>query len=132
MKVCTWYLAGSRYDAIINERDLTAEAHVDTTDYDAALQRVSSRSHFVVVEDELELQKMLNAPLEQWRVFLHPMQCKLAEGYRNGAVRVLGGAGTGKTVVAMHRAKWLTSFRSSTLRPSRRSMPTRSTPASDS
>ena len=27
----------------------------------------------------------------------------------NGPARVLGGAGTGKTVVAMHRAKWLAS-----------------------
>jgi len=40
-------------------------------------------------------------------VFLHPSQRKLAIGKKNGAVRVLGGAGTGKTVVAMHRAKWL-------------------------
>ncbi|MBL3600964.1 MAG: ATP-dependent helicase [gamma proteobacterium endosymbiont of Lamellibrachia anaximandri] len=101
------YMAGSRYDEIINERDLAAQEVIDTNDYNAALQRLSSRGHFVVVEDELELQKMLNAPLEQWRVFLHPMQRKLAEGKKNGAVRVLGGAGTGKTVVAMHRAKWL-------------------------
>jgi superfamily I DNA/RNA helicase len=48
-----------------------------------------------------------NAPLAQWRVFLHPTQHKLASGDRSGPVRVLGGAGTGKTVVAMHRAKWL-------------------------
>ncbi|MEN8166455.1 MAG: 3'-5' exonuclease [Pseudomonadota bacterium] len=101
------YMAGSRYDEIINERDLIAAEQIDTSDYGAALQRLSSRGHFVVVEDELELQKMLNAPLEQWRVFLHPMQRKLAEGTKNGAARVLGGAGTGKTVVAMHRAKWL-------------------------
>src|SRR5690606_24538145 len=32
---------------------------------------------------------------------------KLATGHKKGPVRVLGGAGTGKTVVAMHRAKWL-------------------------
>lgn len=61
----------------------------------------------MVVEDELELQAMLNAPLQKWRVFLHPSQRKLITGIKNGAVRVLGGAGTGKTVVAMHRAKWL-------------------------
>jgi len=40
-------------------------------------------------------------------VFLHPAQRRLANGKKNGPVRVLGGAGTGKTVVAMHRAKWL-------------------------
>ena len=50
---------------------------------------------------------IMNAPLAQWRVFLHPTQRKLAVGDRSGPVRVLGGAGTGKTVLAMHRAKWL-------------------------
>ena len=48
----------------------------------------------------------MNAPLAQWRVFLH-LQKKLALGDRSEPVRVLGGAGTGKTVLAMHRAKWL-------------------------
>ena len=51
--------------------------------------------------------QMLNAPLEKWRVFLHPSQRKLVEKDYNGAVKVLGGAGTGKTVAAMHRAKYL-------------------------
>ena len=50
---------------------------------------------------------MFNAPLERWRVFLHPSQRQLVERHWNGPVRVLGGAGTGKTVVAMHRARWL-------------------------
>lgn len=52
---------------------------------------------------------MLNAPLDKWRVFLHPTQRNLVERDWNGPVRVLGGAGTGKTVVAMHRARWLVS-----------------------
>ncbi|MCZ0951912.1 MAG: AAA family ATPase, partial [Rhodospirillaceae bacterium] len=33
--------------------------------------------------------------------------CQLVERHWNGPVRVLGGAGTGKTVAAMHRARWL-------------------------
>ena len=49
----------------------------------------------------------MNAPLAQWRVFLHPLQKRLGVGNRSGPVRVLGGAGTGKTVLAMHRARWL-------------------------
>src|SRR5947209_15278569 len=51
---------------------------------------------------------MLNRPFDLWRTFLHPTQRPLA--YRpsyNGAVRVSGGPGTGKTVVALHRAKAL-------------------------
>jgi superfamily I DNA/RNA helicase len=50
---------------------------------------------------------IMNAPLAQWRIFLHPTQRKLADSDRNGPMRILGGAGTGKTVLAMHRAKWL-------------------------
>jgi superfamily I DNA/RNA helicase/mRNA-degrading endonuclease RelE of RelBE toxin-antitoxin system len=80
---------------------------VDTEDFAAALEQPDSKRRFVVVEDEQELQEMLNAPLETWRVFLHPSQRKLVERDWNGPVRVLGGAGTGKTVVAMHRARWL-------------------------
>ena len=48
-------------------------------------------------------------PLEKWRVFLHPSQRKVVQKNFSGPARVLGGAGTGKTVVAMHRAKYLAS-----------------------
>ena len=100
------YMAGSRYDEIINDREFSSVT-VDTNDFATALDTLDSQSRFVVVEDELELQAILNAPLDKWRVFLHPSQRKLSKGVKNGAVRVLGGAGTGKTVVAIHRAKWL-------------------------
>lgn len=100
-------LAGSSYEQVIADRESATENEVDVDDFQAALERVSSQASFMIVEDELELQEMLNAPLQQWRVFLHPSQRKMAYGIKNGAVRVLGGAGTGKTVVAMHRAKWL-------------------------
>ena len=100
------YLAGDTYEKLVLEREAPQEP-VDTGDFAKALQRVESRGRFVVAEDELELEAMLNAPLERWRVFLHPSQRRLVERRWNGAVRVLGGAGTGKTVVAMHRARWL-------------------------
>jgi len=50
---------------------------------------------------------MLNAPLEKWRVFLHPTQRRLVDREWNGPVKILGGPGTGKTVAALHRACWL-------------------------
>jgi mRNA-degrading endonuclease RelE of RelBE toxin-antitoxin system len=80
---------------------------VDTDDYETALNNPDSRRRFFLVEDDLELAAILNAPLEKWRIFLHPSQQKVVERNWNGPVRVLGGAGTGKTVAAMHRAKWL-------------------------
>ena len=100
------YLAGETYEQLVRDREAPKDP-VDTGDFATALGRDESRGRFVVVEDELELEAMLNAPLERWRVFLHPSQRRLVERDRNGPARVLGGAGTGKTVVAMHRARWL-------------------------
>lgn len=83
---------------------------VDTEDFAAALNNVNTKQKFLILDDEEgqdELKEILAAPLEKWRVFLHPTQRKIVEKNFNGPVRVLGGAGTGKTVVAMHRAKWL-------------------------
>lgn len=100
--------AGYTVEQTYRELELSAERKpVDTTDYLAALMHPDSQRRFAFVSDDEELQKILNAPLEQWRIFLHPSQRKLVTMQANGPVRVLGGAGTGKTVVAMHRAQWL-------------------------
>jgi superfamily I DNA/RNA helicase len=98
--------AGDTAAQILNARETRVDRQIDTTNFEAALQTPESQSRFVVVDDEAMV-AIMNAPLAQWRVFLHPSQYKLASGDRSGPVRVLGGAGTGKTVVAMHRAKWL-------------------------
>lgn len=82
---------------------------VDTDDFSAALERPESKERFKVVDDVAELEAVLDAPLEQWRIFLHPSQQKLVRMKANGPVRVLGGAGTGKTVVLIHRANHLAS-----------------------
>lgn len=94
-------------EAILGED--AREKSVDKGDYKAALHNPGSRSHFWVDPEEDALENALKAPLEQWRIFLHPTQYALVERDWNGPVRVLGGAGTGKTVVAMHRARWLAS-----------------------
>jgi superfamily I DNA/RNA helicase len=80
---------------------------IDTTDYTKALQNEDSRRRFYVVDGAQELAELLTAPLEQWRIFLHPKQRQLVRMRASGPVRVLGGAGTGKTVTAMHRARYL-------------------------
>ena len=87
----------------------TEKAEVKENDFAAALQTDTSRKSFVIVEGEEELQAIMQEPLEKWRIFLHPTQRKIVEKNFNGPARVLGGAGTGKTVVAMHRAKMLAS-----------------------
>jgi hypothetical protein len=99
--------AGDTVDQVLRARETRVDRPIDTTDFSGSLDTPESQARFVVVDGEDELTTIMNAPLAQWRVFLHPTQRTLATGDRSGPVRVLGGAGTGKTVVAMHRAKWL-------------------------
>lgn len=51
-----------------------------------------------------EAQRVLNAPIEDWMVFLHPDQRAAVLRRYEGPARVRGSAGTGKTVVGLHRA----------------------------
>ncbi len=99
--------AGDTVSDVLASRETRVDRKVDTGDFAAALQTAESQARFVVVDDHETMTAIMNAPLAQWRVFLHPTQRKLAASDRNGPMRVLGGAGTGKTVLAMHRAKWL-------------------------
>ena len=59
---------------------------------------------FRVMENREELEQALAYPWEKWSVFLHPAQRDLVERRFGGPARVAGTAGTGKTVVALHRA----------------------------
>ncbi len=54
-----------------------------------------------------ELERALEYPWEKWIIFLHPAQKQLVEREYNGPARVAGSAGTGKTIVALHRAVFL-------------------------
>ncbi len=105
--------AGDSVSDVLMSRETRIDKPVDIEDFAAAIETAESQARFVVVADEETMVAMLNAPLAQWRVFLHPTQRKLAQGDRSGPMRVLGGAGTGKTVLAMHRAKWLAEQRAS-------------------
>ncbi|MFD5288355.1 UvrD-helicase domain-containing protein [Streptomyces rochei] len=64
-----------------------------------------ARGRVVLVSGTDELREILDRPFDAWRVFLHPSQYRIAyqESYR-GSAQVTGGPGTGKTVVALHRA----------------------------
>nr|CAD6609870.1 DNA helicase [Rhizobium sp. TCK] len=66
-----------------------------------------SRQTIFIPDSEEELRRVFEEGLDGWRVFLHPDQRKIAYRDYNGPAMVRGGAGTGKTVVAMHRAKHL-------------------------
>jgi mRNA-degrading endonuclease RelE of RelBE toxin-antitoxin system len=63
-----------------------------------------AQRRFRVMEDVEELKRALDFPWDQWTVFLHPSQRQVVEQSFSGPARVSGSAGTGKTVVALHRA----------------------------
>jgi superfamily I DNA/RNA helicase len=92
---------------IARDYELTSDV-VDTEDIETAIKQPGSRSHFVVTTNDAELVDLLSGDFEAWRTFLHPAQRAVA--YRpvyKGSAKVTGGAGTGKTVVAVHRARFL-------------------------
>lgn len=63
-----------------------------------------AQRRFRVMNDVAELERALDFPWDKWTVFLHPTQRQLVERDYTGPARISGSAGTGKTIVALHRA----------------------------
>jgi len=106
--VLTALAAGYRPDEILDILGLTPEPAGDVSrDFAAVLDAEQNRSLIFVPGTEDELRRFFEGDLSGWRVFLHPEQRRLAYRSYAGPVLVRGGAGTGKTVVAMHRARHL-------------------------
>src|SRR5439155_25685061 len=74
------------------ELGIARQGAIDPTDFAAAVERDTTRRQFVVITDAAEMEKILAATLEQWRVFLHPTQRRLVEMLAAGPVRMLGSA----------------------------------------
>ena len=62
-----------------------------------------AQRRFRVLDDVEELERALAYPWDQWTIFLHPSQRRVVSQDFNGPARISGSAGTGKTVVALHR-----------------------------
>ena len=77
---------------------LPIPAGADPFDHPDAMRR------FRVMRDMDELAQALDYPWERWSIFLHPAQRAIVEREYSGPARVSGSAGTGKTIVALHRA----------------------------
>lgn len=80
---------------------------IDPEDIDSAVDNAASQMSFFKFDNEDDMKIAAEYPLDKWRLFLHPDQSALVEKTFSGPVRVTGGAGTGKTVAAMHRARYL-------------------------
>jgi len=66
-----------------------------------------AQRRFRVFSNVEELERALDYPWEKWTVFLHPAQRDTVERDYSGPARISGSAGTGKTIVALHRAVFL-------------------------
>ena len=84
-------------------RDVSAEP----TDADLieGLRTRAARSTFTWLVGDEDLRRAIEGlSFAEWQLFLHPQQRAIVERHTNGPMRVSGGAGTGKTVIAVHRA----------------------------
>lgn len=104
-----WLANGFPADEVAKLFEITTKINVDEDDFEKALDNLRSQKSFAIIEGEEDLKQIMAEPLEKWRVFLHPSQRKIVSKEYSGPTRILGGAGTGKTVIAMHRAKYLAS-----------------------
>lgn len=66
-----------------------------------------AQRRFRVVGDVEQLARALEFPWDKWTIFLRPAQRELVERDYSGPARLSGSAGTGKTIVALHRAVFL-------------------------
>ncbi|AXE40111.1 UvrD-helicase domain-containing protein [Acidipropionibacterium virtanenii] len=78
----------------------------------AALKKPASQMQFAKIKGADELRRVIeDGDFGAWRVFLHPVQRTWVQKNTNGPLRLAGGAGTGKTVVLVHRARRLANDR---------------------
>jgi mRNA-degrading endonuclease RelE of RelBE toxin-antitoxin system len=74
------------------------------------LEKAVNTAYIKVVTEDEDIKRILDDPIDYWRIFIHPAQRKYVVGNNGnykGSFQLKGSAGTGKTVVALHRAKYL-------------------------
>ncbi|MEU4360498.1 3'-5' exonuclease [Promicromonospora sp. NPDC023987] len=80
--------------------------HDTDDDLIGALDHPVARMQFTYLQDDEELRAAIeDENFARWRTFLHPEQKEHVSARTRGAFRLSGGAGTGKTVVLVHRAR---------------------------
>ena len=83
------------------------EIHKSPADDENPFDHPDAQRRFRVMNNVEELERALDYPWDKWTVFLHPAQRALVEREFSGPARISGSAGTGKTIVALHRAVFL-------------------------
>lgn len=105
-----YLLDGANIDQLIF--DIT-EGKIDGDSIEDQVKSINNQRSFIELTDDAVFNEILTSGLNKWKYYLHPSQRKLVNGEFKGTVKVSGGAGTGKTVAALHRLKFLSERTSS-------------------
>ncbi|MEX0684441.1 MAG: 3'-5' exonuclease [Balneolales bacterium] len=102
------HLPGEAAEALLNLAvGITPQVPQPISSEADPFEHPDAQRRFRVMHNVEELERALEYPWEKWTIFLHPSQRQLVERDYNGPGRVSGSAGTGKTIVALHRAVFL-------------------------
>ena len=108
---CWISIPANRFRRSREKYQLGVPVSTDSADDDTlleALRHPAAQMEFAFIEDDDELRAAIENPdFVAWRIFLHPEQRGYTTRDYNGAFRLTGGAGTGKTVVLLHRVREL-------------------------
>lgn len=108
------YLPSDAYENLFNLLDGTSIEDIISEieeglakDNEDKLLSNNNKRRFVELTEDDALQRIIDQDMDKWQIFLHPSQRKLVDADYKGTMKVSGGAGTGKTIAALHRLKHL-------------------------
>lgn len=107
-----YLLDGANLDALITEIN---EGKSESDNWEDQLLSKNNHRSFIELTDDHILNEALQGSLKKWKYYLHPSQAGLVKKDFKGSAKISGGAGTGKTVAALHRLKYLSENRRSGL-----------------
>ena len=99
-----YLLDGISISEIINEVE---EGKIESAKLEEQIASPNNLRSFFEIKDDSDVEEFLSGDLSKWKIFLHPTQRKLSEINNNFSFKITGAAGTGKTVLALHRLKYL-------------------------
>jgi mRNA-degrading endonuclease RelE of RelBE toxin-antitoxin system len=95
---------GASIDQLVYEIE---EGKASSVMEEEQVRSANNQRSFIELTDDDLFNEILEGNPKKWKYYLHPSQRKLVNGSFTGTVKVSGGAGTGKTVAALHRLKYL-------------------------
>jgi len=100
---------GADITSLISEIE---EGKSESIDHESQATSINNQRSFIELdEDDTIFQDIIDGEWTKWKFYLHPSQRKIVEYNSKGPIKVSGGAGTGKTVAAIHRLKHLTELK---------------------